>query len=211
MESTLFSREENFSFWKNIVLALVFFIITPTTLGLSLFSLISIDKSLSSKVLATQATFIKKPQYGLRVYASLPLNIPTVGGSVGASDARDEIVRNYLERWNSPMSHLSEYIVQMADKYDLDYRLITAISQQESNVCKIIPPESYNCWGWGIHSEGSLGFSSYEEGIETVSKGLREEYLNKGYKTVEEIMSKYTPMSNGSWANGVNTFMTDMQ
>ncbi|MEK7470406.1 MAG: hypothetical protein AAB622_00150, partial [Patescibacteria group bacterium] len=119
--------------------------------------------------------------------------------------------RNYLERWNSPMSHLSEYIVQMADKYDLDYRLITAISQQESNVCKIIPPESYNCWGWGIHSEGSLGFSSYEKGIETVSKGLREEYLNKGYKTVEEIMSKYTPMSNGSWANGVNTFMTDMQ
>lgn len=211
METTLFSREENFSFWKNIVLALVFFIITPTTLGLSLFSLISIDKSLSSKVLVAQATFIEKPQYGLRVYASLPLNIPTVGGSVGASDARDEIVRNYLERWNSPMSHLSEYIVQMADKYDLDYRLITAISQQESNVCKIIPPESYNCWGWGIHSEGSLGFSSYEKGIETVSKGLREEYLNKGYKTVEEIMSKYTPMSNGSWANGVNTFMTDMQ
>ncbi|MDP1710174.1 MAG: hypothetical protein Q8L28_00995 [bacterium] len=211
METKLFSREENFSFWKNMILVLVFFIITPTTLGISLFSLVSINKSLSSKVLQTQAAFVEKPQYGLRVYASLPLNIPAVGGQVGASDARGQIIKSYLERWNSPMASLSEYIVQISDKYDLDYRLVTAISQQESNVCKIIPPGSYNCWGWGIHSKGTLGFSSYEEGVETVSKGLREEYLNKGYKTVEEIMSKYTPMSNGSWANGVNSFMSDMQ
>jgi len=211
MESQLFSREENFSFWKNIVLAVVFFVITPTTLGISLFSLISINKSQDTKNTPQVATLIEKPQYGLRVYASLPLNIPAVGGSVGIADARSLIVKNYLERWNSPMSHLSDFIVQMADKYSLDFRLVTAISQQESNVCKIIPPDSYNCWGWGIHSKGSLGFSSYEEGIETVSKGLREEYLNKGYNTVEEIMSKYTPSSNGSWANGVNTFMSDMQ
>src|SRR3989304_408747 len=208
MEHQLFSREENFSFWKNMALALVFFVVTPTTLGVSLFSLLSINKSQDSKLAQIAQPLVEKPQYGLKIYASLPLNIPAVGGSVGSSDARAQIVKNYLERWNSPMSGLSEYIVQTADKYSLDYRLLTAISQQESNVCKIIPPDSYNCWGWGIHSQGSLGFSSYEEGIETVSKGLREEYLNKGYSTVEEIMSKYTPMSNGSWANGVNTFMS---
>jgi len=65
--------------------------------------------------------------------------------------------------------------------------------------------------GWGITGSGSLGFSSYEDGIETVSKGIKTEYIDKGYTTINEIMSKYTPQSNGSWAEGVNTFMSDMQ
>jgi hypothetical protein len=102
-------------------------------------------------------------------------------------------------------------IVDTADKYGLDFRLTTAIAQQESNLCKKIPPESNNCWGWGIHSQGTLGFSSFQEGIENVSKGLREEYLDKGFRTTEEIMSKYTPLSPGSWAEGVNKFMAEMQ
>ncbi|KKU47808.1 MAG: hypothetical protein UX67_C0028G0001, partial [Candidatus Woesebacteria bacterium GW2011_GWF2_46_8] len=100
---------------------------------------------------------------------------------------------------------------EAADRYELDYRLTTAIAQQESNLCKIIPPGSNNCWGWGIHSAGTLGFDSFEEGIETVSAGLRKEYLDKGFRTVEEIMSKYTPLSNGSWATGVTKFMSEME
>jgi len=99
----------------------------------------------------------------------------------------------------------------MADKYGLDFRLTTAIAQQESNLCKKTPAETYNCWGWGIHSKGTLGFEDYPHGIETVSRGLRKEYLDKGYLTVEDIMSKYTPLSNGSWAMGVSTFMAEMQ
>jgi hypothetical protein len=116
-----------------------------------------------------------------------------------------------MESYGSPLAPYSGLIVQTADKYSIDFRLITAIAQQESNICKIIPPGSYNCWGWGIHSKGSLGFSSFQEGIEEVSSGLRSEYLNKGLTTINEIMSKYTPLSNGSWANGVNTFMSSMQ
>ena len=102
-------------------------------------------------------------------------------------------------------------VVTAADKYKIDFRLITAIAQQESNLCKIIPPDSHNCWGWGINSNGSLGFNSYEEAIDTVSKGLKEEYIDKGYTTPEQIMSKYTPLSNGSWAFGVNKFLTEME
>ena len=111
-----------------MALALVFFVVTPTTLGVSLFSLLSINKSQDSKLAQIAQPLVEKPQYGLKIYASLPLNIPAVGGSVGSSDARAQIVKNYLERWNSPMSGLSEYIVQTADKYSLDYRLLTAIS-----------------------------------------------------------------------------------
>ncbi|MBI2065977.1 hypothetical protein HYT60_00510 [Candidatus Woesebacteria bacterium] len=134
-----------------------------------------------------------------------------MGGEATVTDARPELVRQYLAYWYSPLEPYSNFIVEAADRYELDYRLTTAIAQQESNLCKIIPPGSFNCWGWGIHSEGTLGFDSFEEGIETVSQGLKEEYLNKGFGSIEEIMSKYTPLSNGSWATGVTKFMSEME
>lgn len=210
METKLFSREENFSFWKNLILVVVFFAITPVTLGISLYSLFSL-KSTSLIPPIVDTNLISSPQSGVRVYASLPIKQSVISDSVESGDARSEIIRQYLESYSSPLTPYSEFIVSVADQYSLDFRLITAIAMQESNLCKIIPPGSYNCWGWGIHSEGTLGFNSFAEGIETVSKGLREEYLDKGYSTVEEIMSKYTPLSNGSWAHGVNQFMTEMQ
>lgn len=211
METNLFTREENFSFWKGLLLTIIFFTITPVTLGVSLFSLYTLKTSSLAKDAVDTANLIVSPQSGVRVYASLPTKISAISASAEASDARPEIVRQYLDRYSSPMVTHAPLLVETADKYGLDFRLITAIAQQESNLCKIIPPGSYNCWGWGIHSEGTLGFDSFEEGIETVSKGLRDEYLGKGYVTVEQIMSKYTPMSSGSWANGVNQFMGEMQ
>jgi len=78
---------------------------------------------------------------------------------------------------------------------------------QESNLCKHIYPGSYNCWGWGIYGNKVTRFSSYEEAIETISRGLKKNYIDKGYTTPEEIMRKYTPPSDGSWAFGVNTFL----
>lgn len=205
-------KEEPFSFWKNLILVTFFFTVTPIALGTSLFSLLSLN-NLSDKTVEnlTGQEVNVYPKSGARVFASLPTNLPSLGGEAIGQDARSELVRQYLEYWGSPLEPYANFIVQAAAKYDLDYRLITAIAQKESNLCKIIPPGSYNCWGWGIHSQGTLGFDSFEQGIETVSQGLREEYLNKGYSTIEEIMSKYTPLSNGSWAEGVNKFMSDME
>lgn len=204
-----FSWEENFSFWKNMFLVGIFFIITPVTLGVSLFSLFSLDKLSKSETFQAPASYSMRS--GVRIYASLPSTFPAISAEVGSADARIELVRQYLERYNSPLVPLADYLIRVSDQYGLDFRLLTAIAQQESNLCKLIPPGSHNCWGWGIHSEGSLGFSSYQEAIDNVAKGIREEYLDKGYITTEEIMSKYTPLSNGSWANGVNTFMEEME
>ena len=211
MQSTEFSREENIGFWKNIFLIAIFFIVTPLTLGISLFSLFSFKTNSIVKEDLVKSNLLLSPQSGIRVYASLPTKFPSISEQITSADARSEILKQYMEVHGSPLAPFANLIVQTADRYSLDFRLITAISRQESNICRIIPPESYNCWGWGIHSKGSLGFSSYEEGIETVSNGLRIEYLNKGFNTVEEIMSKYTPLSNGSWATGVSAYMSEMQ
>lgn len=203
--------EDNFSFWKNLVVIVVFFVVTPLTLGVSLFSLFSLKDGNSQKEGAVLGYSTANTNSGVRVYASLPSEFPTVSGVAGAADARPEIVRQYLESYNSPLVPWADYLVQISDKYNLDYRLLPAIAQQESNLCKIIPAGGHNCWGWGIHSEGTLGFDTFEESIEAVAYGLRTEYLDKGYQTPEEIMSKYTPLSNGSWARGVTKFMAEME
>lgn len=206
-----FSREENISFWKNMFLVGIFFVITPVTLAVSLFSLFSLKTSVLAKDNTSQNN-LAVGYSGVRVYASLPPQLPSVSDQVGAQDARPELVRQYLEYYDSPLVPYSDLIVQTEDKYKLDYRLIPAIAQQESNLCKIIPPDSYNCWGWGINSASNLGFDSYPEAIEAVSKGLKTEYLDKGFGTVDQIMSKYNPISpGGAWARGVSQFMDQME
>lgn len=211
MERPFSLQNSDISFWKNLFLISVFFVITPITIGISIFSLFSLKKSDIVEKTFNTTNLTVSSKSGLSVYASLPMEIPSVSSSIEGADARPEIVKNYLAFYNSPLLPFAFSIVEAADKYNLDFRLITAIAQQESNLCKIIPPGSFNCWGWGITSEGTLGFDSYTDGIDTVSKGIRENYLNKGYSTIEEIMSKYTPLSNGSWAIGVNKFMGEME
>lgn len=205
--------KDAYLFWKNLILVIIFFTVTPITLVVSIVSMISLSKTkdLPAIPIDNYRANSFHQSSGLKVFASLPVTFPSVAGEISAADARGEILKAYLNFYNSPLEPYSDFTVEMADKYSLDFRLTTAIAQQESNLCKLIPPGSYNCWGWGIHSKGTLGFSSYRQGIEEVSRGLREEYLNKGFVTTEQIMSKYTPLSNGSWAFGINKFMSEME
>ncbi|MEJ2441602.1 MAG: hypothetical protein P8Y06_01625 [Patescibacteria group bacterium] len=208
-----YPAENTFFFWKSLIFIILFFLVTPLTLGVSLFSLTALSKAqvVENKYLeVADLNAISAPESGVKVFASLPSSFPTVSGVVAGSDARAELIRQYLADYNSPLEPYADLMVEAADKYGLDYRLLTGIAQQESNLCKKIPPRSYNCWGWGIHSQGTLMFDSFEEGIEIVSAGLKENYIDKGYVSIEDIMSKYTPLSNGSWAFGVNKFMGDI-
>ncbi len=201
--------DEPRSFWRNIALIVAFFTLTPVVLLASLISLISMNSVSAKPIVSTTNT--GRFKVGISVYASLPATIPSISGHVTAGDARPAIVKQYLNEFNSPLSAFSDEIVQMADKYGIDYRFIPAIAQQESNLCHVIPPHSFNCWGWGITSESSLGFSSYDVAIETVTKGLKTDYIDQGLTTPAEIMTKYTPQSNGSWAHGVSEFMAEME
>jgi hypothetical protein len=191
----------------------IFFSITPATLAASLLAvnMLSHSKYESQKVKQQELAQIQYPNLGANVYASLPNTIGEVKGIATAQDARYEIVHQYLVKYNSPLIPHTQFIIDTSEKYTLDFRLIVAIAQQESNLCKKIPENSHNCWGWGIHSRGTLMFDSYEEAIEAVSKGLKEEYLDKGYTTPEQIMAKYTPSSPGTWAKGVSQFLQDME
>lgn len=194
---------------RNILLIATFFILTPVALGTSVFTLLAISLS-NSQVIPTQKVFAQttvKPQ----VFAATDTKQESIGVTINVADSRVDIVKQYLESYNSPLSEYAADIIHFADAYGIDFRMIPAIAQQESNLCKKIPEGSFNCWGWGIHSKGTLGFQSYTEAIEIVTRGLKTEYFDKGYSTPEEIMSKYTPSSPGTWANGVSLFMQEME
>lgn len=197
-------------FVRNVVLIIVFLTLTPISLATSLFALISLTTSntSNSKLVSNQISEVRN---GARIYAALPNSLPSTSSEIHAEDARTEIIRQYLARYNSPLLSHAKKLVDTADFYHIDFRLTTAIAQQESNLCKIIPENSYNCWGWGITSVSSLGFRSYDEGIEVVTRGLKENYIDQGYITPDKIMTKYTPSSPGTWAMGVNMFMADME
>lgn len=134
--------------------------------------------------------------------------------AVAESDARPLIVAAFLERYDSPLKpydHYGRALVEVADRYNLDYRLLPAIMMQESNLCKSIPPGTYNCLGFGVHKRGTLGFESYEAGFDRAAREIKERYVDVGLTTPEDIMTKYTPSSNGSWAFSVNQWITEME
>ncbi|OGM75780.1 hypothetical protein A2382_00135 [Candidatus Woesebacteria bacterium RIFOXYB1_FULL_38_16] len=205
---------EKDTYGNSLLLVSTFFVLTPIALITSLYALFTFSYSQKNGIaLAKEAeTLASSGVLGTQIYASLPETTPLFNLESNSTDARAEIVRQYLQRYESPLSAQADIIVQMADKYDVDFRLITAIAQQESNLCKKIPEETYNCWGWGIHSKGTLGFESFEHGIEVVTRGIRKDYYDLGYVTPLEIMSKWVPHSpQGAWAQGVQAFMQEME
>ena len=144
-------------------------------------------------------------------YAALPHITNQITAQVYAADARPVMIDRYLNRYRSPLADYGQIITQVADEHNLDPYLFIAIAQQESNLCKKIPANSYNCWGWGIHSQGTLRFDSYEQAITTVIAGLTQNYIGKGLIEPADIMRKYTPLSTGSWAAGVNQFLEELR
>jgi len=200
---------------KQIRYLLFFLVFIPIDLGICFFGIQRISKTKQfPELVKAQVLDLSQKKFPAQVYAALPQTIGQVYTSVKASDARPVIIERYLQKYNSamePHKEVAQKIVEISDRYGLDWRLLTAIAQQESNLGKKMPEGCNNAWGYGIHSRGTLCFDTWEEGIETVAKGLKKKYLDQGLDTPEKIMAKYTPLSSGSWANGVNQFLDELR
>lgn len=128
-------------------------------------------------------------------------------------DKRITILEQFLKEKNSPLATQAATMIEAADTYKFDWRLLPAIAGKESSFGKKIPWDKengkslHNAWGWGVYGDKAPSFSSWEEAIKKVAEGLRHEYYNKGYITPEIIMEKFAPRSNGSWARDVKVVM----
>lgn len=181
------------------------FFVLGTSVGLLHFRTKYLVESLVS---STQIISQSSPY---ELFAALPEQIGGLANSVATGDARSLILKNFLTLNKSPLANYSDLLVETADKYSLDFRLIPAIAMVESTGGRVIPAGSHNAWGF---ANGATRFGSWEEAIEKVAKTLKEDYINKGLATPELIMPKYAPPSvakGGPWAKGVNFFFEKLE
>ena len=180
--------------FRKIAVVSSWFLITPLALVFLL-------------VLVTQH---KKIDYlakvGPQVTAQGPQSNQLEGNVLGVeiSDMRPFYVENFLK--GTKLAPYSGLIVETSDKYGLDYRLIPAIAMKESGGGNAIDESTHNAWGF---ANGKIGWSSWEEAIESVAKTLKTKYADKGLTTPDEIMPVYAPpqlSTGGKWAKDVNHF-----
>lgn len=149
-----------------------------------------------------------------KLYQALPQSQIQVKEEVSFQDGRSKIVEEFFQNYHSVLASFAQDFILVADKYQLDFRLLPAIAMQESNGGKKMPEDSFNPFGFGIYGSRLIRFQSFEEAIETVALSLRKDYLNQGLATPEEIMTRYTPPSlskGGAWAKGVSSFMEELR
>jgi len=125
-------------------------------------------------------------------------------------DYREKVLREYLQKQNSPLTPYAGDFIKYADQYNLDWKLVAAISGVESTFGQQIPANSYNGWGWGVYGDNVIRFSSWNDGIKTVSEGLRQRYMNQwGAQDIYEIGSIYA--ASPAWASHVTYYLNRIQ
>ena len=191
---------------RKVILSTSFFIFTPILLLVSIIYYLFLSYNFS-----VHNGLISQSSNQKVAFAALPPVENVLGDSIISKDARIEMIRQFFAKYKSPLEPFATNIVEQADKYSLDFRLLPSIAMQESNLCKKVITDSYNCWGFGIYGKKVTRFESYPEAIETVTKTLANNYVAGGLNTPEEIMKKYTPSNNGDWADSVNYFMSQLQ
>lgn len=120
-------------------------------------------------------------------------------------DWRVAALENFFRKYNSPLVSYAPIFVKQADKYNVDWRLLPAISGVESSFGKRLIPGSYNAYGWG---RGHVRFADWENGIETVNRSLRQNYIDKGADSINRIGPIYAEARN--WSTRVSYFLEEI-
>lgn len=187
---------------KKLILLTSYFLITPIfilTLVMYQLFLHNQNSSITSKAVA-----FEKPKIQYKSIPDVPIRTEIAFSS---QEARVEVLEEFFGRYDSPLLPYAQKIVEEADKYDLDYRLLPAIAMQESTLCLKAPKGTNNCWGFGIYGKKKTGFTDFGQAIEVISKTMAEKYHAQGLRDPHEIMTKYTPSNNGEWAENVSYVM----
>lgn len=163
---------------------------------------------------------LQKLILGLSVLFSLtlPVSLSQVGEAYAQSeqivhieakpiDKRAQILKDYLAKYNSPLEDSAQDFIDAADEYGLDWKLVVSISGVESTFGKHIPG-GYNGWGWGVYGDNAIFFKSWREAIFTISQGLKERYVDRGYTEPYSMNKVYA--ASPTWGTKVTYFMNDL-
>ena len=120
-------------------------------------------------------------------------------------DDRAQILKIFLENQGSPMAEDAEELVEIADKYEIDWKLLPAIAGVESQYGQLVPAGSYNPYGW---NNGGAYFENWEDASEQVASGIRARYAQSGNVTPYRIGPGYA--ENPLWATHVSRYMSQI-
>lgn len=188
---------------KKVIALSGFFLLIPFTIFASIITLSFI-------------TFQNNSNLGVNssgvAYAALPTSDDTIEAVIVEEESKEEILRQFFAKYNSPLEPYAAKFISAADENGLDYRLLPAIAMQESNLCRRVIKDSHNCWGWGIYGSKVTKFASYEDAITTVSSGLANKYKDQhGLVTPQEVGKMYNPRNTNNWAENVAYFMDELK
>lgn len=123
-------------------------------------------------------------------------------------ERRAKILAQYLKQFDSPLQNHAQDFIDLADKYGIDWKLVPAIAGVESTFGKFIPG-GFNGWGWGVYGTQAIYFSSWREAIETITRGLKEKYIDRGLITPAQMNKIYA--ASPSWGVKVEYFMRQIE
>ena len=115
-------------------------------------------------------------------------------------------LQKFLSKYKSPLVNSSTKFIEVSEKYNLDWRILVAISGIESTFGKFIPYGSYNSFGY---DNGQARFNSFDESIDVLGRYLFE-MKNKGLDSAERLGPIYTPPNFRNWIAAVNYFMNEI-
>lgn len=196
---------------RKVLMIGVWFPLTAVLLVLNLSILFSITHKQPDKAVTTR--YIPS----LAITASSYGTEQVLGASVRAGDARSLLLTKFLSAHDSPLTEYADYILDRADYYNIDFRLISAIAMCESNVGKRMPTKaSHNAWGISVETGEVTGanFANWLTAIDWVSRYMRDKYYSRGISDLIDIGAIYAPPSvatGNSWANCVQHFMDQIQ
>jgi len=178
--------------------------------GLFVYILLILSNSIPFRTVKNQPVLSPIPD---KVYAAevTPSSTPIIK-TLSPEELKESRIKKtyeYLSKLGSPLAPHAKYIVAMADKYDIPWTLVTAISGKESTYGKNIKPDSYNAWGiMKFDASGNRSirmFASWENGIEFASRLLSENYRKNMNKAIQE---KYCPSieCSDTWVSDVTNF-----
>lgn len=192
---------------RKLLLFVSFFAITPLFIFVTIafFAYYTYAQNSQSSFISLQDTKFSP------AYAALPSNTNQFSGSVIAEDARVEKLRNFYLSYHAPLADYAEELITVADKNDLDWRLLPAISMQESGGGKKMRANSNNAFGWGNTATHTTSFANFSESIESIGRQFAKNYVGQGLNTVESIGKKYNPDNTNDWTSKVKYFMEEIQ
>jgi hypothetical protein len=121
-------------------------------------------------------------------------------------------IDRYLESKNSPLAGHGEAFLDSGRRWNVDPRLVVAIAGAETTFGTRMCAD-FNAWNWFYMDTSRCSpnaFDSWEDGIEQVTRGLKQSYLDRGRTTISAIAETYTATDRETWIGNVTLFCQEL-